>query len=405
MTAVPGMIVERMRCPRCGAPVECDAEGVHCADDHRYGYHHGYLDFSAQAAPQGSTGRTFASFGYEWNAFDGVRDEDEAFAEIYFRDLDLEGLAGKVGLDAGCGKGRFTRILARHLEAEVALDGSSAVEAAARNLADRPNVLVVKSDLRATPFAPESFDFISSLGVLHHLDDPREGFRSLLNLLAPGGQMLLYLYSRPATFGARSVALSLATALRKVSVRLSHPVLKALSTPIAALLYAGTVVPGRWGGALGRLRPGRPTHGHLPGQALPQPGPRHLRPPERAGGVPLRVVGPAALVRRGGHGGRCEARRDRLVHRGAPPLTGDRARGGGPAGHSAVTAPGLPAGATRGEAVPAAPEVSVCVLVLADVGLIGACLDSIPAATTLSVETVVVVNGTPPASAGRTGRA
>ena len=247
MTAVPGMIVERLRCPRCGAALVRDADGVHCADDHRYPSHHGYLDFSAQAAPQGSTGRTFASFGYEWNAFDDVRDEDEAFAEIYFRDLDLEGLAGKVGLDAGCGKGRFTRILARHLAAEVALDGSSAVEAAARNLADRPNALVVKSDLRAAPFAPESFDFISSLGVLHHLDDPREGFRRLFRLLAPGGQMLLYLYSRPATFGARSVALSLATALRTVSVRLSHPVLKTLATPIAALLYAGTVVPGRWG--------------------------------------------------------------------------------------------------------------------------------------------------------------
>ena len=65
-----------------------------------------------------------------------------------------------------------------------------------------------------------------------------------------------------------------------------------------------------------------------------------------------------------------------------------------------MTAPGLPAGATRGEGVPLSPEVSVCVLVLADVGLIGACLDSIPAATVLPVETVVVANGTPPALLG-----
>jgi len=30
-------------------------------------------------------------------------------------------------------------------------------------------------------------------------------------------------------------------------VRLPHPVVKALSTPMAGLLYAGVVAPGRWG--------------------------------------------------------------------------------------------------------------------------------------------------------------
>ena len=195
----------------------------------------------------GSTEATLTSFGYEWNAFDEVRDEDQRFAEIYFRDLDLDGLGDKVGLDAGCGKGRFTRILADHLAAEVALDGSSAVEAAARNLSGRTNVTVVQADLRDAPFGPESFDFISSLGVLHHLDDPLEGFRRLVRLLAPKGQILLYLYSRPAQAGVRSAALTAATAVRRITVRLPHRTLKALSTPIAAVLYAGFVLPGRWG--------------------------------------------------------------------------------------------------------------------------------------------------------------
>jgi SAM-dependent methyltransferase len=195
----------------------------------------------------GSTDRTFASFGFEWNNFDEVREEDESFADVYFRDLDLAGLDGKVGLDAGCGKGRYTRFLAEHLGALAALDGSSAVEAAARNLAAVPSVLVVKSDLRLAPFAPESFDFISSLGVLHHLDDPQEGFKRLLDYLAPGGRILLYLYSRPSTFGARSAALSIAAALRTVTVRLPHRMLKAVSTPIAALLFWGVVAPGEYG--------------------------------------------------------------------------------------------------------------------------------------------------------------
>ncbi len=61
-----------------------------------------------------------------------------------------------------------------------------------------------------------------------------------------------------------------------------------------------------------------------------------------------------------------------------------------------MSAPALPTGATRGRSVPDAPAVTVCVLVLADVGRIGACLDSVRAATVLPVETVVVANGTPP---------
>ena len=208
------------------------------------GVRDGYLDCSEAAVIGGSTDRTFASFGFEWNNFDEVRDEDESFAEVYFRDLDLAGLEGKVGLDAGCGKGRYTRFLAAHLAVTAALDGSSAVEAAARNLAGMPSVLVVKSDLRAAPFAAESFDFIASLGVLHHLDDPRQGFERLLTYLAPGGRILLYLYSRPPTPGLRATALRLAAALRTVTVRLPHRLLKVLSEPIAAGLYAGIVLPG-----------------------------------------------------------------------------------------------------------------------------------------------------------------
>src|SRR5664279_1270773 len=223
----------------------------------------GYLDFSSEALAAGTTEQTFSSFGYEWNAFDDIRDEDEAFAAIYFSDLDLPALSGKVGLDAGCGKGRFTRILARHLGGIVALDGSQAVEAAARNLGDLDNVVVVRSDLRSAPFAPESFDFISSLGVLHHLDDPRQGFRRLLEYLAPGGRLLLYLYSRPETTDVRAVALTLASLVRKVTVGLPHPVLKVLSEPIAALLYGAVVLPGRWGQR--RAVPDRMVHHRPPG--------------------------------------------------------------------------------------------------------------------------------------------
>ena len=251
--ALPAAVLERLRCPSCGKEVTPlpDGAGVTCDAGHRFERRDGVLDFSTANRPQGSTERTFASFGYEWNAFDEVRGEDESFAAVYFRDVDLEGLAGKVGLDAGCGKGRYTRFLAGHLEAEVALDGSSAAEAAARNLADIEGATVIRSDLRDAPFAPGSFDFISSLGVLHHLDDPFAGFERLLTFLAPRARCCCTSTAAPETVGLRSLALSCATALRKVTTRLSHPALKALSTPIAAVLWWAFVVPGAWGEAHG----------------------------------------------------------------------------------------------------------------------------------------------------------
>jgi SAM-dependent methyltransferase len=238
-------------CPRCGSSLGPDGaqdDGdlprdapVRCANGHAYPQNGGYLDLSGDDRADVTTARTFESFGFEWNAFDDVRNEDAEFAEVYFRDLDMASLQGLIGLDAGCGKGRYTRFLAPHLAGLVALDGSSAVEAAARNLASFDNVFVVKADLRRAPVVAGSIDLVTCLGVLHHLADPRAGFASLARMVAPGGRLLVYLYSRPARRDVRSFALAAARLLRLVTVRLPHRVLRALCAPVALALYVGVV--------------------------------------------------------------------------------------------------------------------------------------------------------------------
>lgn len=201
-----------------------------------------------------TTKRTFESFGYEWNTFDDVREEDAEFARVYFRDLDFDALAGRSGLDAGCGKGRYTRFLAPHLATLVALDGSSAVEAAARNLASFDNTAVVRADLRSCPFRPASFGFVSCLGVLHHLEDPRDGLRRLVELLGPGGVLLVYLYSRAEGSGVRRLGLAVAAGLRRLTVRMPHRSLRAFSAVVAAGLSVVFVRPGAFGARHGVRR-------------------------------------------------------------------------------------------------------------------------------------------------------
>jgi SAM-dependent methyltransferase len=252
--------LELLRCPTCSQPLAADDKteaenrdepSVSCPAGHRFEAGRGYLDLSTRGPSSDATRRTFDSFGYEWNTFGDVREEDDEFAGVYFRDLDLSTLEGLRGLDVGCGKGRYTRYVAEQIGVLVALDGSEAVEAAARNLETFSNVLVVRCDLRGAPVVPGSFDFVMCLGVLHHLEDPRSGFEELAGLLAAGGRMLLYLYSRPERLGMRGAALWASAQLRKFTTRLSHPVLRALCFPIAGLLYVGVVGAGSLGDRLG----------------------------------------------------------------------------------------------------------------------------------------------------------
>jgi len=234
-----------LRCPRCQAPV-VDGTPVTCGGGHPVRDGGGWLDL-ALGCGDAVTSRTFDSFGYEWTTFADIQPEDEGYWREYTADVPWDELGEAIGIDIGCGKARYSRPAARRLAGLVALDGSDAVTAAARNLADEPNVVVARADLRDEVLAEGGFGFVSCLGVLHHLADPAAAFARIARLVAPGGVLLVYLYSRPEGRGVRATALRLATAARKVTVRVPHRVLRPLCYPVAAALYGLFVVPGAVG--------------------------------------------------------------------------------------------------------------------------------------------------------------
>jgi SAM-dependent methyltransferase/uncharacterized protein YbaR (Trm112 family) len=190
---------------------------------------------------------TARSFGYEWQAFSEMLPDYESNFRWYFERFPADSFVGKRILDAGCGTGRHTFHLARSGAREiVAMDFSQAIEVAARNNCDNANTHFVQADIYHPPFPPDSFDFIYSLGVLHHLPDPEKGFRTLLPLLRAGGYVNIYLYwnlEGEATW--RRVALSIVTNLRRVTTRLPHPLLKKLSWLIAVGFQVAFVLPSR----------------------------------------------------------------------------------------------------------------------------------------------------------------
>ena len=106
-------------------------------------------------------------------------------------------------LDAGCGTGVSTDYLC-HLNpgAQVlGIDISDGALAVARERLQRSGAEAQVASLRQEQrslldLAGEGpFDYINSVGVLHHLDQPEAGLRSLAALLAPDGLLHLFLYA------------------------------------------------------------------------------------------------------------------------------------------------------------------------------------------------------------------
>jgi SAM-dependent methyltransferase/uncharacterized protein YbaR (Trm112 family) len=190
---------------------------------------------------------TARSFGYEWQAFSEMLADYESNFRWYFERFASDSFAGKRILDAGCGTGRHTFHMARNGAGEVvAMDFSQAIEVAARNNRENPNTHFVQADIYHPPFPPDSFDFVYSLGVLHHLPEPEKGFRTLLPLLRAGGYMNIYLYWNLEGEAAwRRAALSAVTNVRRVTTRMPHALLKKLSWLIAAGFQVAFVLPSR----------------------------------------------------------------------------------------------------------------------------------------------------------------
>ena len=145
---------------------------------------------------------------------------------------------GKRVLDAGCGTGRHAFFAAQYGAGEVVgLDLSEAVETARRILTPFENTEVVQGDLLRPPLRTAAqgggFDLVYSIGVLHHLPDPYEGFRSLLRFVRPGGTIAVWVYGYENNGFVRNAV----EPLRRVSTKVPPPLLRGLAWPLGAAFH------------------------------------------------------------------------------------------------------------------------------------------------------------------------
>ena len=226
--------IELLRCPLCRSELTLAAGALECRTGHAFPVVRGIPRLVPEASFDEERRRTAAAFGYSWTHYPKQNPYTEDQWRDWIHPLAEADFAGKVVLDAGCGLAGFAEYASAWGAARVVgADISEAVDAARERLGDR--VELVQADLYALPFAPRSFDLAYSIGVLHHLPDPERGFRSMAELVKPGGRVFAWVYGRENN----GLIVRVIDPLRRlVFSRLPRGLLKwGVALPLAALLW------------------------------------------------------------------------------------------------------------------------------------------------------------------------
>lgn len=144
------------------------------------------------------------SFGYQWNIHRQTQLDSYTGLSISRKRLfEVTGwpeqMNGQVILEAGSGSGRFTEILLQTRAEVFSFDYSSAVEANWLNNGYSSNLHLFQGNILNIPLKKHSFDKVICLGVLQHTLDPEKSFKSLVQYVRPGGELVIDVYGKSLT--------------------------------------------------------------------------------------------------------------------------------------------------------------------------------------------------------------
>jgi len=213
-------LLEILADPVSGEPLTVEAEderdgevvsGALVAGDRRYTVLDGVPRFVL--TEDSGQRQTESSFGYKWTKLDsfgspGMEEELHAWFLDRYGFESAEAMREWFGarrrtLDAGCGAGFSTGAwMAEGWDARgaewVGADISAAIDVAHDRLGRFGGTHFVQADVLELPFRPGSFDAIVSEGVLHHTPSTERAVKALVPLLAPGGELMFYVYAKKA---------------------------------------------------------------------------------------------------------------------------------------------------------------------------------------------------------------
>ena len=136
------------------------------------------------------------SFGHQWTTFEVAHDDEDRATFEAKTGIALNQLRGMRVLDAGCGGGRYSKICGENGAVVVGADHTRAVDKARNLCAHLLDVHFVQADLKQLPLEQASFDFVFSIGVMHHDANTRAVFDAVAKMVKPGGRYSVWLYRR-----------------------------------------------------------------------------------------------------------------------------------------------------------------------------------------------------------------
>jgi len=141
------------------------------------------------------------NFGFQWNKFVGTQVDKESHLNIskdrFFAETgwDKEDLSGKNILEVGSGAGRFSQIILDYTKGNLySVDYSNAVEANFKNNGPHERLHLFQASIYEMPFAKAQFDKVICIGVLQHTPDVEKSVKSLIDMVKPGGELLVDFY-------------------------------------------------------------------------------------------------------------------------------------------------------------------------------------------------------------------
>jgi SAM-dependent methyltransferase len=233
-----------LACPACSCPLrlageaeplaDIDSGELTCENAHTFPIKEGVPRFvDSELYVQ--------NFGFEWNIhartqLDSASSDESDRTFRAKTGFTPEQLQGRRVLDVGCGMGRFSDVASRWGATVVGIDLSRAVDAAQRNIGGRENVNIAQANIFELPFREETFDFIFSIGVLHHTPSTKAAFDNLPKLLRRNGSIAIWIYTSYDGFQWRFSDL-----YRRFTPRMSKRLLHRLAYAAVPLYYAHKV--------------------------------------------------------------------------------------------------------------------------------------------------------------------
>jgi len=174
-------------------------------------------------------------FGYEWDLHHEIIPDYERQFRNWVYPLNETDFRDKDVMDVGCGMGRNSFWPARwEAKSVIAFDlDPRTVQRAGENLKNYKNVQVLQKSAYDMDWN-NCLDIVFSIGVIHHLEYPREVIEHMVKALRPGGTILIWVYSYE---GNEWIVRFIDPIRKMVTSKLSLPIVYFLSSFVSIPLW------------------------------------------------------------------------------------------------------------------------------------------------------------------------